>query len=155
MTTTPPEPEGPEPTEPFAKDEDGTPDYGRVNAPPPPYGTLPSGYPPPSDPPPAGYGPPPYGYPPYAYSYGIMPKSSAKATWALVLGIISVFCCYLGVFLGPTALILGISGNQEINKSGGAVTGGGLATSGIVLGAIGTVVSALYIGSMILRIVVD
>src|SRR5215204_3055003 len=124
MTTTPPEPDDTEPTEPFAKDEDGTPDYGRVNAP-PPYGTLPGDY----APPPAGY--PPQGY----YAYGIAPVSSAKATWALVLGILSVMCCYIGVIIGPTALLLGISANQEIKRSGGTVTGGGLAIAGIVTGA--------------------
>ena len=112
------------------------------NAPPPgggDYGsTPPGGYG--STPPGGGYGsippPPPPGYGPGG-GYGQQPVgSNKKAVWALVLGIVGILCC--GV-LGIPALILGKQAQAEIDASGGAQTGRGMATAGFVLGIIACV----------------
>jgi uncharacterized protein DUF4190 len=117
------------------------------NAPPPP--------PPPQGPPPGGgYGPPDGGSygPPSGGGYGSQPppppppgygggygggggfgppKSNSKAIWALVLGILGLLCCGI---LGVPAIILGKQAQNEIDRSGGAQTGRGMATAGFVLG---------------------
>ena len=67
---------------------------------------------------------------------GMAPPNDSQATLALVLGIISVVCCYL---LGPVALFIGNSSRQRIQASGGTIGGGGMATAGFILGIIGTV----------------
>ncbi|KRC63998.1 hypothetical protein ASE12_04025 [Aeromicrobium sp. Root236] len=86
MTSTPPEPPESDSNEPTVPLEDGEPDYGRVNQPPPPppgYGTPPPppgyGTPPPGYGPPPGYQPPPGGYPPPGYAYG----AHAGAPWGV------------------------------------------------------------------------
>jgi hypothetical protein len=97
-------------------------------------------------PPPGGYGPPPGGYdsappPPPGYGYGGYGSQPAgnnkKAIWSLVLGILGIVCC--GFFTGIPALILGKQAQSEIDASGGAQTGRGLATAGFVLGIISIV----------------
>src|SRR5690349_22069670 len=88
MTSTPPEPPESVSNEPTVPLEDGEPDYGRVNQPPPPppgYGTPPPppGFgtppPPPGYGPPPGYQPPPGGYPPPGYAFG----AHAGAPWGV------------------------------------------------------------------------
>jgi Domain of unknown function (DUF4190) len=64
------------------------------------------------------------------------PPNDGQATLALVLGIISVFCCPV---LGPVALFIGNASRQRVQASGGTLGGGGLATAGLVLGIIGTI----------------
>jgi hypothetical protein len=64
------------------------------------------------------------------------PPNDNQATLALVLGIISVFCCPI---LGPVALFIGNSSRQRVQASGGTLGGGGLATAGLILGIIGTI----------------
>ena len=82
------------------------------------------------------YGTPPP--PPPPPSYGApMPGAAAsgtntKAVWSLVLGIVGLICCGI---LSIVALVLGLSARKEIDASGQG--GRGLATAGIVLGAIG------------------
>lgn len=68
-----------------------------------------------------------------AYSAG--PPNASNAVIALVLGILGIVLCPL---LGPVAWVLGRKGEQEIDSSGGAVGGRGLATAGKVLGMVGT-----------------
>ena len=68
-----------------------------------------------------------------AYSAG--PPNASNAVTALVLGILGIVLCPL---LGPVAWVLGRRGEQEIDGSGGAVGGRGLATAGKVLGIVGT-----------------
>ena len=113
------------------------PGYGQ--APPPPgYGQAP---------PPPGYGqaPPPPGYgqapPPPGYGYPQQqPSSSGKAVWGLVLGIISIVFCYLGMLIGPAAIIVSVLARKDIDaQPPGAVSGRGMATAGLVTGIIGTV----------------
>ena len=64
------------------------------------------------------------------------PPNDGQATLALVLGIISVFCCPI---LGPVALFIGNASRQRVQASGGTLGGGGLATAGLILGVIGTI----------------
>ena len=74
----------------------------------------------PPPPPPSGN----FGQPPAA------PGNNPKALWAMISGIFSLLCCGP---LGILALVLGLSAKKEIQASGGAQTGGGMATAGIVL----------------------
>jgi len=81
-------------------------------------------------PPGGGYGQQPgYGAP--------VPDNSSKATWALVLGILSIVCC--GIFAGIPAIILG----QQVMKEGGPNAGKGKA--GFILGIISIGLSVLGI----------
>jgi hypothetical protein len=111
------------------------PDDGRSGDPPPPGHGSPAP-PPPPDPwqsaPADGQPRVPVGSP-----------TNQKATWALILGILSPFCC--GIFTAIPALILGIIARKEIDASGGSQTGRGMAIAGIVLGIVGIIVSVAMI----------
>lgn len=109
-------------------------------------GYAPPGYPPP---PPGGYPPPPTGYPPappqpyagYGAPLGTAPKNGMGIA-ALVAGLLSLpaaFTIFGGFVLGVAAIILGILGYRRAKA--GEATNGGLATGGIVLGALGIIVS--------------
>ncbi|CAB4608029.1 unannotated protein [freshwater metagenome] len=74
------------------------------------------------------------------------PKTDGLAIASLVVGIISLTCAgYLGIVLGPMALIFATKARTRIERSGGWTKGAGLATAGIVLGVIGTIVSIAYL----------
>src|SRR4051812_39959159 len=60
------------------------------------------------------------------------PATSGKAVASLILGVLS-FC--LPVVLGIPALILGILGLRDINRSRGRLRGQGLAIAGIITAA--------------------
>ncbi|MFH8716645.1 DUF4190 domain-containing protein [Streptomyces zaomyceticus] len=119
------------------------------------------GYPAAATPSPAasGYGYP--GYPSYGGGYTGQPgytqsPSNGMGTTSMVLGIIAVagFCLYgLGVVLGVLALIFGIIGLKKAGR--GEATNRGMAIAGIVLGAIGTLVSAVFLGFVIWAISQD
>ncbi|MET7755421.1 DUF4190 domain-containing protein [Streptomyces sp. NPDC005389] len=114
------------------------------------------GYPSAVTPPPAPTGSG-YGYPGYPSTGGYpgqtgwqQPPSNGMGTASMVLGIIAVagFCLYgLGVILGVLALIFGIIGIKKCGR--GEATNRGMAIAGIVLGAIGTLVSAVFLGFVI------
>ena len=70
-------------------------------------------------------------------------KTSAQAIWSLVLGILSFLC--FGLFTGIPAVICGHVARSNIRKSQGALTGGGMALAGLILGYIGIVVTTLGI----------
>ena len=71
-----------------------------------------------------------------------MPPHAPSAVTAFVLGILGVILLPL---LGPVAWVLGRRAQQEIDVSGGAIGGRGLATAGKVLGMIGTLLLVLVI----------
>jgi hypothetical protein len=75
----------------------------------------------------------------YGYGYGV-PRTSQKAIWALVTGLIGLICCSPA---GIVALILGNSAKKEIATSGGAQTGAGMAQAGVILGIIAIVLMIL------------
>lgn len=92
--------------------------------------------PPPPPPPPA---PTPYvATPGAAATAGVTNK---KATWSLVTGILSLVCC--GVAFGIVAVVLGYQARNEIKTSGEG--GDGLALGGMICGAIGLVLSIVWI----------
>ncbi len=62
----------------------------------------------------------------------------------MIVGIISIVFCYLGVLIGPVAIVLSVLGKKDIKKSNGAETGEGMATAGLVTGIIGTVIQAAF-----------
>ncbi|WP_406455375.1 DUF4190 domain-containing protein [Streptomyces sp. NBC_00876] len=115
-----------------------TPQYGYPAAPPQPYGDYP-GYP--------GYGQNAWGGPQPANGMGIA---------SLVLGIIAVvgFCMYgLGIVLGVLALIFGLIGRGRASR--GEANNGGVALAGIILGSIGIVISAAFLGFFIWAVTTD
>jgi hypothetical protein len=57
-----------------------------------------------------------------------------------VLGIISCVCCPI---VGPVALFIGNASRRRVEASGGTLGGGGMATAGLILGIIGTVLLVL------------
>jgi hypothetical protein len=71
------------------------------------------------------------------------PTSSGKATAALVLGIIGLVFCPL--ICSVLALVFGYQARNEIDGSGGRISGRGSATAGIVLGWVGVVICALFL----------
>ena len=70
-------------------------------------------------------------------------SSSGKSTAALVLGILGLVFCPLVCSL--LALVFGYQSRNEIDGSGGRISGRGSATAGIVLGWIGVVICALFL----------
>jgi hypothetical protein len=69
-----------------------------------------------------------------------------KAAASLALGVLSVAGAVFGVglSLGLPAIVLGVLANREIRRSGTA--GNGLATAGIFLGAVGSVLFVVWVG---------
>ena len=63
------------------------------------------------------------------------PPNHPRATLALVLGVVGVFC---GI-AAPFALFIGRKAVTDIDASGGQMGGRGLAQAGFILGIIGTV----------------
>src|SRR5436309_1081994 len=61
-------------------------------------------------------------------------RTSGKAVFSLILGLLS-FC--LSPLVGIPAVILGVMGLGEANRSGGRIGGAGLAIAGIVTGGLG------------------
>lgn len=123
------------------------PSYGQA-PPPPSYGQAPPGY---------GQAPPGYGQvPPGYFPPHHQPPSSTKAVWGLVLGIVSILFCYLGVLIGPAAIIVSVMAGREIDaRPPGAMSGKGMATAGLVTGIIGTVVWGAIMALTIVGAVID
>ncbi|MFJ2758646.1 DUF4190 domain-containing protein [Nocardioides sp. NPDC087217] len=90
--------------------------------------------------------PPPYGSPAPGQP-GQPAGNNKKAIWALVLGILGCICC--GIFTGIPAIILGKMAQNEIDASGGAQGGRGMATAGFILGIVAIV---LFVIGLILNL---
>src|SRR3954451_7805968 len=69
------------------------------------------------------------------------PQTPGSATAAPILGICALVICPL--ICGPLAIVYGNKAKREISTSNGNLTGGGLATAGIVLGWIGVACAVL------------
>jgi hypothetical protein len=104
--------------------------------PPPPGGFSPVGAPPGA--------PPDQGRPGEARGAG--PRET-KAAASLALGVLSVAgaMCGVGLSLGLPAIVLGALAHRDIRRSGGVAAGGGLATAGILLGSMGSVLFIAWI----------
>lgn len=129
-------------TEPPAQPEKPT---GTPEVPPGAYYPPPvHGYPPP----PPGYGYPPPPPQPYA-GYAPPPQAprNGLGTAALVLGLLSLPAVLLlgigGAILGIPAVILGVLGRNRAKR--GEANNAGVATSGVVLGALGIVLGIVAI----------
>ncbi len=71
------------------------------------------------------------------------PATSGKAVASMVCSIAGLFMC---LFVGQIAgLILGYMARNEIRASGGALTGEGFATAGIIVGWVGIVIDILLV----------
>jgi hypothetical protein len=83
------------------------------------------------------------------------PRNDGLAIASLIIGILSIVCTIacLGVFLGPTAAIMGFISRQRVASSGGALGGGALATVGLVLGIIGFVASVGWLFLLITGVI--
>lgn len=79
------------------------------------------------------------------------PKNSALAIWSLVLGVLSLVC--LSIFSAVPAVICGHLAYSRIRRSGGALTGDGLAIAGLVTGYIG-IAFALFLIPMMAAIAI-
>lgn len=110
---------------------------------------------PPAPAPPA-FGQPPYGQSSYAHQqYGFgqpyapyAAPNHPQATTALALGLVSTigaFLCLLPAIAGPFAIVISLKARRQIRQSQGQVGGDGMATAGLVLGIIGTVLLALMV----------
>ena len=77
---------------------------------------------------------------PGASQAGAQTGTNGKAIAALVLGIL--WLCWIGSIL---ALVFGYSAKNEIDESGGAQQGRGMAIAGIVLGWVGVGALLLYL----------
>jgi thiol:disulfide interchange protein len=53
--------------------------------------------------------------------------------------------CGVGLSLGLPAIVLGALAHRDIRRSGGVATGGGLATAGILLGSIGSLLFVVWL----------
>jgi hypothetical protein len=84
-------------------------------------------------PPPAA----PYGSP-YGAPMGMVPKTNGLAIASLVTSLV----CF-----GFVGLILGIVASNQIKNSNGTQTGQGMATAGIIIGAISTLIGFLLLTS--------
>jgi hypothetical protein len=125
-------------------------------------GGQPAGYGAPAEQPP-GYGAPAYGAPAYGQpqpqydqpqygqpAYGQHPAGFGSpkngfGVAALVLGILSLFSWFLfiGGLLGLIAIVLGVLGRKRARRR--EATNGGMALAGIITGAIGLLLTVLWI----------
>jgi hypothetical protein len=74
------------------------------------------------------------------------PKTSALAIWSLVFGILSVATPCLAIFTVLPGIICGHMGLSRIKKSGGTLTGKGLATAGLITSYVGVVWGVFIFG---------
>ena len=94
--------------------------------------------------PPGGGWPPPgpggWAEPTWGGGYGYAaPQTEPRAVWGLVLGILSLVC--LGLLAGVPGIIVSASARRRIRSSQGRLGGAGMATAGLVLSIVGTVLS--------------
>ena len=75
------------------------------------------------------------------------PKNSSLAIWSLVLGILSLIC--FTIFAGIPAVICGHKALSQIKRSGGAISGQGVAIAGLITGYIGIAWAILFIPLML------
>jgi predicted acyltransferase len=69
------------------------------------------------------------------------PKADGSAIASLVCGIVGLFCFIPAI----VAIVLGASSKRRIDQSNGQLTGGGMATAGLVLGIVGVALGVIYV----------
>ncbi|KHL19162.1 uncharacterized protein DUF4190 [Mumia flava] len=75
------------------------------------------------------------------------PRTSQKAVWGLVLGVLGLLCGPLSI----VGLILGRQARTEIDQSGGIVGGRGIAQAAVI---VSTVVLVIWVVGTVLRLTV-
>jgi hypothetical protein len=105
--------------------------------------------------PPTPYVPPAPGYAqgpytqPGAFPGALQPPNNGMAIASLIVGITSIplsLCCIaLGPLVGIVGVILGFVARNQINQSGGAQAGSGLALGGLICGGVGILIGAIFI----------
>ncbi len=128
----------------------GQPYGGQPYGAPQPYGQQPYGQQPYGQQPYGGqpYGQQPYGQQPYGQHtpYGTPGRhlSNGLGVTALVLGITSIFpgLYFIGLLLGPLAVIFAILGRKRVKR--GEADNGGMATAGLITGIVGTLLAAAF-----------
>ena len=93
-----------------------------------------------------GYGQQPPAYPPPGApgGYGQAPaQNSPLAIVSLVLGIVGFLCCGIFVF-SIGAVVTGFLARKQIAESQGRLKGAGMASAGLIVGAVAIVVGILY-----------
>lgn len=83
-----------------------------------------------------------------AESTGLPPAGrSGKAVASLILGVLSVFC---NILTGVPGLLVGILALRDIGRSRERLTGRGLAVTGIITACLGTLMSCVALGLILL-----
>jgi Domain of unknown function (DUF4190) len=77
--------------------------------------------------------------------------TNSNAVISLVVGIVGIFFC--GGILCPIAWYLGAQAEQQIDASGGAEGGRGIATAGKIIGIIGTVLFLIWLVIVIIALI--
>ena len=78
--------------------------------------------------------------------------TSGKAVASLVCSLVGLgFCFFVGQILG---IVFGYQARREIRESGGALTGEGMATAGIIVGWVGLAIDILFVGFSLLWFIV-
>lgn len=77
------------------------------------------------------------------------PKTSSLAVWSLILGILSIFLFCLPLVMAIPAVICGHTALSRIKRSGGMMTGDGLAIGGLVTGYIGIAMAVFVLPMMV------
>jgi hypothetical protein len=78
-------------------------------------------------------------------------RTSAAAVWSLVLGILSLAC--FSVITGIPAVICGHVAHGKIKRSGGLLTGSGMALAGLITGYL-SIALAVFVIPMLVAIAV-
>lgn len=101
-------------------------------------------------PPPTSMSPAPQGMAPGG-------KTNVLAIVSLVCGILSVIgmCCYVGIAMGPAALVTGFLARKQIAESNGAESGDGMALAGMICGAVGLLAFFAVIALAVIGAVAD
>ncbi|MEZ5306738.1 MAG: DUF4190 domain-containing protein [Pyrinomonadaceae bacterium] len=95
---------------------------------------------------------------------GQSPNSPALSTAAqnntlpivsLCLGIGSLVCCVLGIFLGPAALVTGYMAKGNISREPENYGGGGMATAGMITGGVGLLLFVVWLALQIFGVVLQ
>lgn len=78
------------------------------------------------------------------------PKTSPLAIWSLVLGILGVvlFLVCIGPLFAIPAIICGHLAHSQVKRSGGTLTGGGIALGGLITGYVGIGLAMVWIPTM-------
>lgn len=92
--------------------------------------------------------PPPPPVPP------VTSRSAPAAVWSLVLGILSFVLLCGGFITAIPAIICGHVGRSTVRRSGGALGGMGLATTGLILGYIALALNIIFIPALLIPVLV-